>query len=123
MPSFKGITKEPHATLLSAKAAQESASTKPSLKSLSSDSPLNANYNSPLQYSTRNLLFLFGFGNPSLFEQTFLNLGKPQIDCNLLIGNVNCQTAFLAEGFWGFLGWLEHKNVQKSLVGRFFSKL
>ena len=42
-----------------------------------------------------------------------LNLGKPHIEHNRLIGNVNCVEAFFAGVFYFLLGYLEHENVQK----------
>ena len=52
-----------------------------------------------------------------------LNLGKPHIESTLLIGNVNCETAFSARVFSFFLGLVEHENVKKKLIRRFDSKI
>ena len=67
--------------------------------------------------------FFLGLTIQYYLGKHLLNLGKPHIESTLLIGNVNCETAFSASLFSFFLGYLEHKNVQKKLILRFGSKV
>jgi hypothetical protein len=59
--------------------------------------------------------FLLGLAIHYYLSKHTLNLRKPHIENNPLIGNVNYTTAFSAGVFWLSLDCLAHKNVQKIL--------